>query len=239
MTNITISDKSSNKGNLLYIQQSLTEITNQTGTEVTVREDGQRAVMTFYCNEYFKEVIKAETADKVAEIIAVKYKYDYYKENVLTAGLKKDEREILLACLIAADLEDDKKYSFERVKKFDDLAIDGLYNFMLSGLRKKWTEVVGYIPKGFTSTQLNDFVGYLLENKRRRCYVDDGKVYDCHYRRLKRTDLMDGEKLKIIREILLSNSGEIEINGVVPEEDEYYMKAFYKDKIYFSDFYTS
>jgi hypothetical protein len=69
-------------------------------------------------------------------------------------------------------------------------------------------------------------------------YVDSGKVYDSHYRRLKRSSLLDGEGVKIIREILLSNCGEVELNGSLPKEDEYYLKEFYSDKIIFSSGYS-
>ena len=52
--------------------------------------------------------------------------------------------------------------------------------------------------------------------------------------RLKRCMLLDGDNIKIIREILLSNCGEVELSGDIPKDDEYYLKEFYNDKIYFS-----
>ena len=69
---------------------------------------------------------------------------------------------------------------------------------------------------------------------KKRVYIDGGKVYDNHYRRLKRSTLLDGEDMKIIREILLSNCGEVELSGKIPEKDEYYLKEYYNDKIFFS-----
>ena len=55
-------------------------------------------------------------------------------------------------------------------------------------------------------------------------YIDGGKVYDNHYRRLKRSSLLGGENIMIIREVLLSNCGEVELFGDIPKEDEYYLK---------------
>ena len=46
--------------------------------------------------------------------------------------------------------------------------------------------------------------------------------------------LLDGQSTLITREILLSNCGEIRLYGEIPEEDEYYLKEFYNDKIVFS-----
>ena len=148
------------------------------------------------------------------------------------------EKEILLTSLIAADLDDDKRYAFDRIKHFRDIAVDGIYNFRLKPLKKKWEDIVSYIPTCFMNEQLKEFISYLLENKKKRVYVDSGKVYDSHYRRLKRSSLLDGEGVKIIREVLLSNCGEVELNGSLPKEDEYYLKEFYSDKIIFSSGYS-
>jgi hypothetical protein len=154
-------------------------------------------------------------------------------------GLSKEEKEILFAGLIAADLDDDKKYSFERLKLYTDMPIDGIFNFRLSPLKNKWKDIVQYVPVGFMNTQLKEFVTFLIENKKKRVYVDCGKVYDSHYRRLKRTSLLEGDGVKIVREVLLSNCGEIELCGEIPKEDEYYLKEFYSDKIIFSqNFYS-
>ena len=93
-------------------------------------------------------------------------------------------------------------------------------------LKRKWTEIIGYIPSSFLQDQLKEFIGFLLENKKKRVYVDCGRVYDSHYRRLKRSTLLDGEEAKITREILLSNCGEIRLSGRLPEQDEFFLKEF-------------
>jgi hypothetical protein len=89
------------------------------------------------------------------------------------------------------------------------------------------------MPPSFINSQLKDFITFLLENKKKRSYIDSGKVYDQHFRRLYRCSLLGGDKAKITREIILSNCGEIEINGSLSPDDEFYLKEYYKDKIYF------
>ena len=103
-----------------------------------------------------------------------------------------------MASLIAADLDEDKRYTFEKIKNFEDIAVDGIFNFRLQPLKKKWKEVAECIPTCFLREQLKEFISYLVENKRKRVYVDQGKVYDSHYRRLKRSSLLDGENARII-----------------------------------------
>lgn len=235
MTTITISERDYNQDSLLYVQNSIGELLSHADCSINNKTIDGRAILSVNCPEYYADIIKTELADKVAEIIAIKYKYEYFKKNILVSGLSKNEREILLASLIAADLEDDKKYAYEKIKKYTNIAIDGTFNFTLNALKNKWKDIVGCMPDCFLNSQLKDFVYYLLENKRKRVFVDDGRVYDCHYRRLKRSSLLDGDDIKIIREILLSNCGEVELSGRIPESDEFYLKEFYCDKIFFSN----
>ncbi|MBQ3220234.1 MAG: hypothetical protein IJB32_06580 [Clostridia bacterium] len=235
MTQITVSEKDYNESNLLYVQSVMSELFTHADCSVKESVAGGRASLTITCPEYYKDIIKAELSDKLAEIIAIKYKYDFFKNSIRTGGLSKIEKEILLTSLIAADLEDDKKYSFDRLKTYNDVAVDGIFNFRLQPLKNKWKDIVQYVPPGFMNTQLKEFVSYLIENKKKRVYVDDGRVYDSHYRRLKRSALLDGDGIKIIREVLLSNCGEVELSGSIPKDDEYYLKEFYNDKIIFSE----
>ena len=193
-----------------------------------------RAILSVDCPDEYEDILRLEMCDRVAEIVVIRYKYDYFKKAIKISGLSSEEKEILYTSLIAADLEDDKKYTFDRIKKSKELTIDGIFNFRLSALQKKWADVASYLPTYFLKSQLKEFICYLLENKRKRVYVDQGRVYDAHYRRLKRSSLYGGEKLSIIREVLLSNCGEVELSGSIPKEDEVYLKEFYKDKIRFS-----
>ena len=235
MTSITVTENILNEHNLLYVQTGVGEVFTHADCRVENVAIEGRAVLNVYCPEYYAEIINTEISDKIAEIIAIKYKYEYFKKNVKVGGLSAIEREILLASLIAADLEDDKKYAFDKIKGSENIAIDGIFNFRLKLLKKKWEDVVSYIPACFLNSQLKEFISYLIENKKKRVYVDDGRVYDSHYRRLKRSSLLDGDGVKIVREILLSNCGEVELFGSIPKDDEYYLKEYYSDKIIFSN----
>ena len=234
MTSITITENQSNEDGLLYVQTSGSELFSYAGASARLFSVDERSILTINCPEYYSDIIRAEIADKVAEIITIKYKYDYFKKNLHVGGLSAVEKEILLTSLIAADFDDDKKYAYDRIKSFTEISVDGTFNFRLKPLKSKWGEVVDCIPNCFLSSQLKEFISYLIENKRKRVFVDHGKVYDSHYRRLKRSSLFGGDKIKILREILPSNCGEVELAGKIPEEDEYFLKEYYKDKIIFS-----
>lgn len=235
MAQITVTEKDYNKNNILYVQSSIRELLSQIGGRADVKQLGSRVVLSVDCDETFKDMVKLEIADKTAEIVAINYKYDFFKKNVKLAGLSPVEYEILIASLIAADLDEDKKYSYEKMKIAPEIAVDGIYNFRMQPLKRKWEDIVSYIPTSFVNSQLKDFISYLLENKKKRVYIDCGNVYDCHYRLLKRSSLLGGgDNVKLVREVLLSNCGEVELLGDIPKDDEYYLKEFYSDKIIFS-----
>ncbi len=237
MSIINVTENQYNKNNLYYIQSTLSELFANTRCFIEEKEASKRDVLSINCPEHYSEIVASEIIDKVAEIIVIKYKYDYFKKTLGVGGLNAKEKELLLVGLISADLPEDKKYVIERLKGQQEIAIDGVYNFRLKALKAKWEDIVSYMPTCFISSQLRDFIGYLLENKKKRVYVDAGMVYDSHFRRLKRCSLIGGENLKIIREILLSNCGEVEIAGKIPEEDEKYIRELFGDKIYFSSGY--
>lgn len=235
MAKILITDGASGCKGLNYIKSSLAEIAEKTQSKATLYSKDERCVLLFDTPDYYADILREETADRIAEVIAVGYKYDYFKKAVKVAGLTETEREILLASLIAADLKEDKKYAFDKIKEMAEINIDGAFNFRLKPLIKKWRDIADYMPACFVGSQLKDFVSYLLENKKKRTYIDDQKVYDNYYRRLKRCSLLGGKGGEIIREVLLSDCGEVEIRGTIPKEDEKYLKEFYGDRVYFAE----
>lgn len=237
MAKIDITENVSSAENLFYIQTSLSEIFNNADCSISHKRVSDRVRLSVTCPEYYADIIRAEVCDKIAEIIAIKYKHDFFSTRIKVGGLSEEEKEILYVSLIAADLIDDKKYCLQMLKGHRDVAIDGMFNFRLKALKKKWEDVAEYMPPCFFGEQLKDFITYLLEQRKKRVYVDNGKVYDGHYRRLKRNMLIGYDKLQIVSEVILSNCGEVEISGPLPETDEKYLKEYYGDKIIFSTGY--
>ena len=237
MTKIIVTETAEKENNLLYVQTSLSELLKRRESVASVKSRDNYSRLSVDTEDYYSGIVNAEICDKLSEIVAVNYKYRYFKKNIAIKGLSETEKEILYASLIAADFEEDKKYVFERLKGYTDITLEGIYNFRLQLLKKKWKEIVDCMPACFVNSQMVDFIGFLLENKTKRVYVDGGRVYDSHYRRLNRCALLDGEDVRIIREVILSSAGEAEIFGSIPPEDEKYFKLLYKDKIFFSSGY--
>lgn len=238
MSIMVISENKLNEKNIFYMQSELSELLTQAKSQVKFTSDNDRCSLKVDIPDYYSDIVGAEIKDKISEIIAINYKYNYFKDCIKLNGLTQNEREILLTSLIAADLDDDKKYVYDKLKRFNEIAIDGFFNFRLGQLKKKWEDVVSYVPVSFINSQLKEFVSYLVESKSKKTYIDNGNVYDSHYKRLNRSALLNGfDDVKIIREVLLSNCGFVSLAGNIPKEDEFYLKEFFSDKISFSDGY--
>ena len=231
---MTITEKVERKNNLRYAKDSLLGLYNRVGCGVTLSDIASRQILSINPPDEYDDVVKAETLDKLAEVICVNYKYALFKKYVKITGLSNAEKEILLASLISADFDEDKAYAYNKLKGYSDLSLDGVFNFQMQPLRKKWLEVCGYMPNCFTKNQLIEFINYLLDGRRKKAYVDCGKVYDGYFRRVNRVSLLDDQDTgRVVREVLLSGAGDVELYGPLSPEDEKYLKEFFLSRITF------
>ncbi|HBF86870.1 MAG TPA: hypothetical protein DDW54_04230 [Clostridiales bacterium] len=234
MKEITVTDSAVRAESVTYIYERLKSLAEETGGEAKLKF-GARATIRIKCPSSFADFLRSETEDKIADVVAVNYKYVYFKKRIEAAGLSALDREILYSAIIAADVEDDKRYVVRKIRQFEEYPIDGLFNFRLQPLKRKWSEIAGYIPSYFSKSQLKEFVAYLIGEKRgKRARVDGGEVYDVNFNRLKRT-LLTGknEEGRIIREVILSACGDVDVMTKLPEKDEKYLREFYGKRAHF------
>lgn len=240
MENLKIVDSENNISNIVYLYSGLTEVLSGTARNFSSYSDGTRSVLEIDVCDGYSDLIKTEIEDKIADIIAVNYKYNFLSERIHPIGLSLEEKEILISSLISADIDDDRFYIKSKIESNREYSIDGLFNFRLSKLKNKWHEVSLFIPKTFSSDKLKDFIAFLFEEKRGiRVFVENGKVFDRHFRRMNRTFLTgkDYGEAKLLNEILLSGCGEAELLSVVSEKDEDYLKEYLGSKIIFNKTY--
>jgi len=184
---------------------------------LTVREDGQWA--------------RDSLRERVAEVIAIGYKYRYLASR-LNACLSKREKRLLCAALIAADLEGDKAYVRQKTQRLRTYCIDGIYHFRLGSLRAKWDKILSYIPEGFTSVDLKKFCDYLVGESRRKIYVKGNCVFGEDFSPLKRSRLIGEEDLET--EIMLSDAGYVYCLGDVEDSVGDFLQKYYAERAVFS-----
>ncbi len=237
---IRVTDCKNNVSNIVYMYSGLSELLNGMSRNFSAYGDGSRSVLEIEADEGYSPMIRAEIEDRIADIIAVNYKYSYFSSAVHPYGLNRDENEILLSSLISADIDDDKSYIRRKIFCENEYSVDGLFNFRLAPLKRKWSEVVEYIPRTFDVEKLKDFITFILDEKNgTRVYVDNGKVFDCHFKRMNRTFLTGRQygEYKLINEILLSGCGEAELLTSVTQAEEDILKEYFGGKIIFGKTY--
>ena len=231
MTEIIITDKEKNVKYLLYLQKNLAEIFSQTKTTVRCYKHNQRAVLELEVQDLYKELIINELIDKIADVIVVGYKYLFLKDKISPVGLSSDGKNLLLAGIISADLDDDKKYVISKIKGFDNIAIDGVYNFKLKILKEKWLEISSLMPSAFTPEQLKEFLSYISGGKKEKIFIDGDAVYDAHYRRQIKSELT--ENSDTLTEVILCGAGEIILLSAPTKRLQNGLMAYYGSKVNF------
>ena len=235
--NFLVTDSDYRRSGVDYIYKGLKRQVAAAGGTQRLGEDGGRRYYAFDVADSYAKRLKDTLEDRIADVIAVNYKYDYFKKRIKVAGLKSVEYELLLSALISADIDEDKRYVIARICG-SPYSIDGSFNFTMKPLVDKWNEIVGYIPPYFTAEQLKEFVSFIVsEKKGGRVYVAGGSVYDVDYNLLTRADLAGDGDCRLIREIILSSSAEVELSSPVEGKDEFYLKEFFGDKIFFGKGY--
>ncbi len=235
---LLFADLESNETNIDYIKNCILDTVNKLGGKLKKDLSRKRAELTLTLDDASLKFIIPPLEDKVADVIAVNYKYNFFKTFLRTKGLDELEYELLLCALISADLDEDKRYIRAKIRKSTTYSIDGIYNFTLKPLKEKWREVVSFIPSYFSYEELKEFVNYLVKEKTgRRVFVDGDKVYDRRFSRLSRVKLTDYKKACVLREVILSNSGEVELLSKQTKKEEFYLKEFFGDKIFFRKSY--
>ncbi len=232
-----VTESASRRGNIEYLKKTLSRQISAFGGSYSIDEQGDRCYFLAKIDNVHAKYFTPTLEDKLADIIAIKYKYDYFKKHIRVGGLKPVEYELLLSAMISADIEEDKRYARGKLTS-SPYAIDGSFNFQMKPLLEKWQEIVGYIPSYFASYQLKEFISYIIDEKKgSRVFVVGDNVYDSHYNRLIRANLTEDSDCHLIKEIILSNSGEVELSSPLPEQDEFYLKQFFGNKIFFNEQY--
>lgn len=232
-----VTENASRRMIIEYLRKTLSRQIAAFGGSYTTGEQSERCYFLAKVDKQHSKYFAPTLEDKLADVIAVKYKYDFFKKHIRVGGLKDVEYELLLAAMISADIAEDKKYARSKLTS-GPYAIDGSFNFTMKPLLEKWREIVGYIPSYFSGPQLKEFISYIIAEKRGgRVYVIGESVYDGRYNVLNRAKLIDDGECRIVKEIILSDCSEVELSTPLAELDDYYLKQFFGEKIYFNEQY--
>jgi hypothetical protein len=243
MSFIRVTDGNGSEVNMFYLYNQINSMVTRLGGKVEINCGDKINVLAINIDKSYIGYIRAQIEEKIADIISVNYKYKFFKEKILVKGLTPFQRELLLDALICADYEEDKRYVAIKMSRCREYSINGTFNFRMTPLKNKWKEIVTFIPQFFTESELRDFIIYIVrEKKNKKVYIENKSVYDNNFNKLQRVLLTDEDMIegKIIREVILSCCGEVELNDKISQTDEKYLKEYFGDRIIFGkEFYKS
>lgn len=237
MVNINVSERNSNNMSVAYIYNSMTKYLNICKANADITFDDTRTNLIISTDKSYSAYIRKFTEEQIADVIAIGYKYAFFKNNVFTSGLSENDREILLCGIVSADFNEDKKYITDKLNGVKIYAIDGFFNFRLKALKNKWTKIIECIPQRFTDRDLIEFLNYLVKEREKIIVrYKNGALFDNNYNRLKRASLIGDsfDKLSLIKEIILSCATEIICHNNPPIEFVEMIKKYYSGKIIFN-----
>ena len=199
--------------------------------KMDLEKDGDTTVFALETEKKYCPYVQKFAEENIADVIAVGYKYRYFSERLRLPLLSDKEKRLLLTALSAADLKEDRALIARRLRGFESYCLDGLFRFRLQDLKKRWDEIIEYVPSDFGKQSLEGFIGFLAEDGSGKVYVKSGKAYDERYRVLNKSALT-GES-SVIGEILLYGAERVYCFGETDGETEEFLTKFYKEKAVF------
>lgn len=230
MEEITITERKERSGNITYLYNALMDGLLRAGGAGELLFGEERTALVLRLNGE-EAAIKKRVHEKLAEIICVGYKYEFLSAR-LRVCLSRRERKLLLAALIAADLEGDGAYVRRKLERSQEYAIDGFYAFRLSSLREKWERIADYVPESFASHDLKQFCDFLVGESRNKIYVKGNVVFGENFVPLRRSRLTGEEDPET--EIMLSDAGFVYCLGEVEESVGDFLQKYYAERAIFS-----
>lgn len=130
-----------NKAWILDIEKVLSLKVKSCSGLIALKESAKRLNLSIACENKYKNDIVIVLKDCITEIFLTVVKRGYLSEKLNTLHLKHEAFKILLHTLVAFDRDMEKEIIIRNLKFIDNLALDGLFNFKLFELKKRWDDI--------------------------------------------------------------------------------------------------
>ena len=231
MEEITITAALSREQYLSYLCDKLCRKFSFQRKDCQLKKGNDYESVSFLVDDTLCPYVRRYAEQTIADVIAIGYKNDYLDKNLSLPLLSLGEKRLLVSALIAADFEEDREYALKRLRGDGQYSIEGVFNFRLGELKRRWEGVLEYIPRQFGGAALDDFVNFLVEESEGKVYLKDGKVYDEGYHLLTRGKVLLGGDA--VTEILLKGPSKVYCFGEVDAAVKDFLHKYYREKAFF------
>ena len=199
--------------------------------ECELEKHGEQTELAFKTEREYCPYVRKFAEEHMSDVIAVGYKYEFFKRRLQLPLLTGAQKRLLLTALVAADYREDKAYVARRLRGFGSYCLDGVFHFRLQDLKKRWEGIVEYVPTDMSMASMENFLEFLVEDGEGKLFIKNGQVYDGEYRPLTKSILTGVESP--IGEILLGGAERVYCFGDVDEETSAFLKKYYGQKAVF------
>ncbi|MBR2617039.1 MAG: hypothetical protein IKC56_02260 [Clostridia bacterium] len=174
--------ETANRKRLEVASSLLTQIFRAAGVCARYESGEATATLTLEIPDLYTEFVFAEVREKLADIIVVGYKYDFFTEHTQFWGLAPQQKELFLTAVIAADYPEDRRFAQRAILLGEEISVDGIYHFKLQKLTEKWKEICACLPTYFGEEIYRSFMQYLIDDfSESNVYLVGENVYDKRY----------------------------------------------------------
>lgn len=196
-----------------------------------LQKEGECTSIAVKAERAYCPYVRRFAEEHIADVLAVGYKYEYFRSRLPLPVLTPQQRRVLLTGLVAADYKEDRAYIQRRLRGFSSYCLDGFFHFRLQELKKRWEGIAEYVPTDMGERAADGFLEFLAEDGEGKLFIKAGKVYDEEYRPLTRS-LLTGVG-SVIGEILLGGAGRVYCFGETDGETRAFLEKYYKEKTVF------
>ncbi|MCL2234738.1 MAG: hypothetical protein FWC11_01315 [Firmicutes bacterium] len=104
-------------------------------------ENAHRTSISIACVKEHKNEVIALIKEAIIMTILCQIKFEYLTKAMKNIRLNEESHEILLASLVAFDRETESEMVDKSLKLGEQIALDGLFNFRLNELKKRWDDI--------------------------------------------------------------------------------------------------
>lgn len=231
MEKITITQSGFDGLYMSYLYGKVKDKFSYLPSSAELQKSGDTTVLDFQTEKRYCPYVRKFAEEHISDVIAVGYKYCFFKEKLHLPLLKDGEKRLLYTALAAADLKEDRAIVSRVVKGFEQYCLDGVFHFRLRDLKKRWEEIAEYISSDFGTQSLDGFIGFLVSDGVGKMYLKDGKAYDERFHLLTKSALTG--KRSLIGEVLLCGAERVYCFGETDGETRSFLEKFYKEKAVF------
>jgi hypothetical protein len=196
-----------------------------------MEKQGDSYRIGFCTQKEYCPYVRKFAEENIADVLSVGYKTRFFQDRLRIPLLDNREKNLLITALVAADYKDDKTHVSRKLRGLKSYCLDGVYNFGLHDLKKRWEGVAEYVPTDMNADALDEFIGYLVEDGEGKAFVKGGKVYDEDYRPLEKSALTGNASA--VGEILLSGVERVYCFGDTDRQTQAFLKKYYQEKAVF------